>query len=408
MVRLDRVDDAGRLLVFTGQVDADLHMAALDLMVDRFADVMQQAGAARGYGVDAQFAGHHAGDVRDLNRMLQHVLAVAGAVAQAAERFDQLGMDAVDTGFKGGAFALGFDDLLHLTAGFFHHFLDACRMDASIHDQLFQAQARDLAAHRVERGKRNGLRRVVDDQVHAGQCFERADITALAADDAALHLVVGQRDDRYGRFGNMIGRAALDGGGNDLARGLFAFVPDALVDLAQLNRRVVRGLSLDRLDQHLARLVAGHAGDLLQLFELLGLDTGQVVLFLLGCLQLAGKVFVFALERIAFLVQRLLALDQAALELLGLVAALLELAVGFGALLVDLVLGFENRFPLFGFAGLDGLVDDARRFGLGGADLFFRNTLAVQKANDNAHNETHDTGHERYDDVVHCFGVSSY
>ena len=99
---------------------------------------------------------------------------------------------------------------------------------------------------------------------------------------------------------------------------------------------------------------------------------------------------------------------EAALELLGLVAALLELAVGFGALLVDLVLGFENRFPLFGFAGLDGLVDDARRFGLGGADLFFRNTLAVQKANDNAHNETHDTGHERYDDVVHCFGVSSY
>ena len=402
------MDDRLRFLVLLGKVYADLDVAALDLMVDCLADVVQQAGAACGQGIKPQFAGHHAGDMCNLDGVLQYVLTVAGTVTQTAEDFDQFGVDAVDAGLEGGALALALDDLLDLSAGLVDHFLDAGGMDAAVHDQLFERQTRDFAAHRVERGKGDRFGRVVDNQINARQRFERADIAALAANDAALHLIVGQRYNRNGCFGNMVGSAALDRGRDDLACGLLAFVLELLLDFAQLDGCIMRCLGFDRGNQHFARFVAGHAGDLFQLFQLLRLDAGQLFLFLLGCFQLTGQLFILAVERVALLVKRFLALNQAALELLGLIAALLQLAIGFGALSVDFILGFQNGFAFFGFTGFDGFVDDACRFGLGGADLLFCNALAVQETDDNAHNETHNTGYDRYDDVGHMFGVSSY
>ena len=74
-------------------------------------------------------------------------------------------------------------------------------MDAAILDELLECDARNLAAHRIEARQDDSLRRVVDDEVDARQRLERADVAALAADDAALHLVVRQRNDRNGRLG---------------------------------------------------------------------------------------------------------------------------------------------------------------------------------------------------------------
>ena len=68
----------------------------LDLVVDGLAEVVQQAGALRELDVDAELGGHDAGEVADLERVLEHVLAVARAELQAAERADELGVQAVD------------------------------------------------------------------------------------------------------------------------------------------------------------------------------------------------------------------------------------------------------------------------------------------------------------------------
>lgn len=45
MVGLDGIDDDGILLVLPGQVCAQLHVAALDLVVNGLAQIMQQTGA---------------------------------------------------------------------------------------------------------------------------------------------------------------------------------------------------------------------------------------------------------------------------------------------------------------------------------------------------------------------------
>ena len=46
---------------------------------------MQQAGAAGQLNVDAQFASHQAGQPGNFQRVAQHILAVTGAVLQAAD-----------------------------------------------------------------------------------------------------------------------------------------------------------------------------------------------------------------------------------------------------------------------------------------------------------------------------------
>ena len=47
---------------------------------------------------------------------------------------------------------------------------------------------------------------------------------------------------------------------------------------------------------------------------------------------------------------------------------------------MDLLFGLQQHFALFGLSALDGLVDDAGRFLLRAADLFFSNVLAVADA----------------------------
>ena len=71
-------------------------------------------------------------------------------------------------------------------AALFHRFLNAGGVDAAVADQAFQGHAGHLAAGLVEGGQGNGLRGIVDDQVHTGGGFQRTDVAALTADDAAL------------------------------------------------------------------------------------------------------------------------------------------------------------------------------------------------------------------------------
>ena len=83
-----------------------LHMGALHLVVDGLAQVVEQSGPLGLGHVGADLGGQQAGDVGDLDGVVEHVLAVAGAVVHPAQQLDQLGVQAVDIGLKDGALAL--------------------------------------------------------------------------------------------------------------------------------------------------------------------------------------------------------------------------------------------------------------------------------------------------------------
>ena len=97
-----------------------------------------------------------------------------------------------------------------IAAHLLHHFFDARRLDASVLDQLFHGQTRDLAANPVERRERHHLRRVIDNEIHPGMRLERLDIAAIFADDAAFHVFAGKLDHGGRRLGGVGGRVSHD------------------------------------------------------------------------------------------------------------------------------------------------------------------------------------------------------
>ena len=77
---------------------------------------------------------------------------------------------------------------------------------------------RDFPPHRIEARDHDGVRRVVDDDVDARGQLERANVSPLPTDDAALHLVVGERDRGSGRLRGVLRRDPLHGERHDLLR----------------------------------------------------------------------------------------------------------------------------------------------------------------------------------------------
>ena len=399
-------------------------MRALELVVDGLADVMQQAGALGQRHVGAQLRGHQAGQVGHLDGVLEHVLAVARAVSHAAQELDQFVVDAVHVGLKDRLLAGLADLVVHLAAGLLDHFLDAGRMDAAVGNELLQRDARDLAANRVERGDDDRLRRVVDDQVDAGRGFQRADVAALAADDAALHVLVGQGDDGHGRLGDVIGGAALNRHRDDVARLLVRLVLRVLLDLADHHAGVVERFLLDALHDHVLRFLLRHLGDALQLHALLLLELARSLLsgfrgslladgVVLRLLRQAVKLRLLALERrlarvevVGLLVKGLLTLGDAALAALHLGAAAVDLAVQLVLEADDLFLRLDDLFLLLLLSTALRVVEQVAGVLLRTADLLFLNVLAIDIANcqaDDQGSQYGQNGQKNRQSISHSF-----
>ena len=331
MVRLDGVDDDGILLELPGKIGAQLNVAALYLVVNGLAQIMEQSGALRHGHVNAQLGGHQAGNVGDLNGVVQNVLTIGGAVLLTAQNLHQLGVQVVHAGFVAGAFTLFPDGAVNLLAGLLHHVLNAGGVNPPVRNELFQRQPGDLPADGIKAGDGDGFRRVVDNQVNAGNGFQGADVPALPADNPALHLVVGQGDHGDGGLGSVIGGAALDGGGDDLTAFFLGLVLQLLLDLLDLHGGVVTHILLNAVEQEFLGLLLGQTGNPFQLVQLLLLDLVGLGLGLGDLLELFGQLLFLAFEGLGLLVQGGFLLFQAALLLTQLGAALFDFPVVFCA-----------------------------------------------------------------------------
>ena len=222
------------------------------------------AARAATWPFEPELLGHDAGEEGDFLRMVEHVLAVAGAELQAAHQPQDFGMEVEEAELERRGLAVLADRVLHLGLDLLDDLLDAGRVDAAVGDEALDRLARDLAAERIEAREDDRAGRVVDDQLDAGGGLEGADVAALAADDAALEVVARQVDDRHRRLDGVLGGAALDGVGDDLLRahggGLARLGFEALDEVGG----VAAGVCLDLLEQELAGLVGGEAGDALR------------------------------------------------------------------------------------------------------------------------------------------------
>src|SRR5215203_1263945 len=366
VVGADGADHVVGLAALLREAAPDQGVGALDLVVYGLAHVVEQGGAARDLHVGAEFLGHHAAEVGDLYGVGQHVLAVGCPVLQGAEEADQVVVHAAgDLGVVEGLAACALHLLLHVLLGLGHYLLDAPGVDAPVLHEASHGDPGHLAADRIEAGDHHGLRRVVDYHVHPGRGLEGPYVPALAAYDAALHVVGGQRDGLDRGLGGQIRGQALHGRGDQAPRldvgpllGLQGLVADHLPEPAlQLGFEVGEEPPLG--------LRPRKAGYLLQDLEVFGL-------LLLELLALAGQVILGLREPATALVQLALATLQGCIPVvqaffhagdLGPPGTHLRLGV-----VLDLqrgLLGRQIGLAAFGLGLALGILDDGGRVGAG-------------------------------------------
>ena len=196
----------------------------------------------------------------------------------------------------------------------------------------------------------------------------------------------------------MVGGAALDGEGDDLAGAGIGLVLVLLFDLAHLDGLLVGDLGGELIDQHGLGLLHGVAGDALQHFKLGLFDLLELLLLCLDLGELFGQQLVFAVDGIGLFVQMLFLLLKTVLLLGKLGTAFLDFALILGAVFVDLFLGFHERFALLALGSLDGIVENTLGFVLGRCDLALRHTLAVHNAQHHADRQQHQSADDKAND----------
>ena len=175
--------------------------------------------------------------------------------------------------------------------------LDAVRVDSPVEHQLLEREPADLAADRVEARQQHGLGRVVDDHVDAGDRFEGPDVAALAADDAALHLVAGQVHDADHGLGGLLAGHPLHRLDHDRLGPLGALGARLVLDGAHQQRGVAAGAGLDAAHQLGLGLLAGQSGHSLELALVLD---GLRIEFGGPALELAGPAVEFGRFELQF------------------------------------------------------------------------------------------------------------
>ena len=220
MVGQNGVDNGRRFAVTLGQIGSDEAVGALHFMVHSLADVVEKPGPLGLLDVLAQFGGHDAAEEGHFQGVLQDILGVAGAVFELADVFDQFGMDGVNPHVKGGLLPGFLEGPLHLLGDLAHYLLNARRVDAPVGNEAFQGQPGYFPPQGGETGEDDSFRSVINDQIHPGGRLNSPDVAPFPADDAALHLIVGQGHHGNGVLGHIVPGVAFDGQSQDFT-GLF-------------------------------------------------------------------------------------------------------------------------------------------------------------------------------------------
>jgi len=168
-----------------------------------------------------------------------------------------------------------------------------------------------------------------------------------------------------GDLARLIGRAALDGRGDDLAGGLVGLGTDGLLGLTEDLGLLAHALAADALDELAMRIVLGETSDALEFHGLLGDHVIKVTLALVKLTLEAGELVLTAVELVVAPIKGLLALHDAVLEVLKLDLALLLFCLGVLLELKNLLLRLEDGLLLGGLRQTLGLRRDAVRLALG-------------------------------------------
>ena len=234
-------------------------MRALCLLSKSLTYVMQQSCTPCHCGICADLVCNNSCEQGNLYRMAEHVLTEAGAVTESAEEFNNLGMNSVHARFKYRLLTRLLDGCVHITASLLYHFLNLCRVNTSVCNQLFKCEPCNLPAYGVKARNGDNLRRIIDNKLNARESFYRADISTLSTDYPSLHFLIGQADNGYCHLADVVSGTALNRNGKNVLCPLLCLLTVACIELRNFQCGFVLDFTLHSVEKLLLRLARGNA-----------------------------------------------------------------------------------------------------------------------------------------------------
>ena len=359
-------------------------------MIDGFAEVVKEACSLCRHGVEAELGGHHAAKVGDFEGVVENVLAVGGAIAQATEDLLDLGMEIVDAGIERGLGGSFLDLLVHVTLRLIEHLFDAGGMDAAIADEILHGDARDLATHGVMRGNGYAFGGVIDDEVRAGDLLERADVAAFTTDDASLQIVRGDMDRGNGDLRGVVRGKALNRDAQDLASLLVGLGAGTVLGIADDGGGLVHAFIFEVIEEFGFRLLGRQAGNAFESLIDLGFGSLNIAHATIDLPLEGGNLVLALIKGFDALVEVLLALVEMVFRRAYLAHALFAFAFSVLLDLEGVVLGFDDSL----FLQVLGLA-----FRVGEGEFCFIGRCVVTILQDFLHEKVtyRETDNDRYD-----------
>ena len=190
-------------------------------------------------------------------------------------------MNPVNAEFQGRRLSLFLDGVIDFFSALLHHFFNPCRMNTSVYNELFQGNPCNFSPNRVETGKNDRLRCIINNQFHTGKLLQCPDISSLTADDSPLHFIVRKLYYRDGGLRHLVCRTALNRFHDILSCRLLRFFLRSGIIFPNNERRIMLDTVLNGMQKFLPCLLFGKTGNSFQFYNLLRVQRLDFSFFLL-------------------------------------------------------------------------------------------------------------------------------
>ena len=103
-------------------------------------------------------------------------------------------MQSMDTHFVRCLLAIFLDMFINFLFSLTHNLFNATRVDATVCNQSIERHSCNFTPYRIEGTHNHNTRRIIDNHIDPRRLFDRANVSAFATNDSALHFIVGNID----------------------------------------------------------------------------------------------------------------------------------------------------------------------------------------------------------------------
>ena len=144
---------------------------------------------------------------------------------------------------------------MYFLTALLHHFFNTGRVNSTVYYQFFQGNPCHFSTNRIESGKYNCLRSIINNQFYTGKLLQCANISSLSSDNSSLHLIVWKLHYGNRRFRHLISSTALNSFHNIFSSGFLSLFLSSCLILSNKQSCIMLNTVFHRVKQFLFCLI---------------------------------------------------------------------------------------------------------------------------------------------------------